>query len=486
MAKGASISGFPEWLPSERVVEQRVIDTLRKVFELNGFIGIETRAVETGASLLKKGETSKEIYLLSRLQEVGHESDTPIEERLGLHFDLTVPLSRYVVEHSGALAFPFKRWQIQKVWRGERPQEGRFREFVQADIDVIGAGDLPDHYEVELPLVMVSALEELRAYGLPKATVHANNRKLSEGFYRGLGLTDVEGVLREIDKLDKIGADEVARLLTETCGATEAQARACLELAELTASDGAELAAKFDALCEAHGIVKDSEAYTLARQGLDTLAMIVDEAAAIRPGSVIADLKIARGLDYYTGSVYETFLDGAASLGSICSGGRYDNLASQGNRKYPGVGLSIGLSRLVSYMLHTAGAHANRVSPAAVLVAVWNEEDRPAATNCVRAASLLTWHPPRPSSASRSSTRTNSAFRTCGSRPPLPKVRKAQSPLATRSRTSSRASRLPPIARRGSRILWLPSKPSKSDVFARKIEEKQDNEPDGLQNTSCH
>ena len=233
-------------------MEQRVIDTLRKVFELNGFIGIETRAVETGASLLKKGETSKEIYLLSRLQEVGHESDTPIEERLGLHFDLTVPLSRYVVEHSGALAFPFKRWQIQKVWRGERPQEGRFREFVQADIDVIGAGDLPDHYEVELPLVMVSALEELRAYGLPKATVHANNRKLSEGFYRGLGLTDVEGVLREIDKLDKIGADEVARLLTETCGATEAQARACLELAELTASDGAELAAKFDALCESH------------------------------------------------------------------------------------------------------------------------------------------------------------------------------------------------------------------------------------------
>lgn len=379
MAKGASISGFPEWLPSERVVEQRVIDTLRKVFELNGFIGIETRAVETGASLLKKGETSKEIYLLSRLQEVGHESDTPIEERLGLHFDLTVPLSRYVVEHSGALAFPFKRWQIQKVWRGERPQEGRFREFVQADIDVIGAGDLPDHYEVELPLVMVSALEELRAYGLPKATVHANNRKLSEGFYRGLGLTDVEGVLREIDKLDKIGADEVARLLTETCGATEAQARACLELAELNASDGAELAAKFDALCETHGIVKDSEAYTLARQGLDTLAMIVDEAAVIRPGSVIADLKIARGLDYYTGSVYETFLDGAASLGSICSGGRYDNLASQGNRKYPGVGLSIGLSRLVSYMLHTAGAHANRVSPAAVLVAVWNEEDRSAA-----------------------------------------------------------------------------------------------------------
>ena len=359
-------------------MEQRVIDTLRDVFELNGFIGIETRAVEQGSSLLKKGETSKEIYLLSRLQEVGHESDTPIEDRLGLHFDLTVPLSRYVVEHSGDLAFPFKRWQIQKVWRGERPQEGRFREFVQADIDVIGNGDLPDHYEVELPLVMVSALERLRAFGLPKATVHANNRKLSEGFYRGLGLTDIEGVLREIDKLDKIGADEVAKLLVEGCGADEAQAKACLELAELTAANGEELSEKFDALCAKHGIASDSDAYVLARQGLDTLAMIVDEAARIRPGSVIADLKIARGLDYYTGSVYETFLEGASALGSICSGGRYDNLASQGKKKYPGVGLSIGLSRLVSYMLHTAGAHASRVSPASVLVAVWNEDDRSA------------------------------------------------------------------------------------------------------------
>lgn len=357
-------------------MEQQAIDTLRRVFELNGFLGIETRAVEQGSSLLKKGETSKEIYLLSRLQEVGQENDTPVEERLGLHFDLTVPLSRYVVEHSGDLAFPFKRWQIQKVWRGERPQEGRFREFIQADIDVIGNGDLPDHYEVELPLVMVSALEELRAFGLPKATVHANNRKLSEGFYRGLGLTDIEGVLREIDKLDKIGPDEVTKLLVDQCGADEAQAGACLELANLSASTGAELRTLFDGLCDRHGIDKDGDAYRLAIEGLDTLAMIVDEAAAIRPGSVIADLKIARGLDYYTGSVYETFLDGAASLGSICSGGRYDNLATQGKHKYPGVGLSIGLSRLVSYMLHTAGAKANRQSPAAVMVAVWNEDER--------------------------------------------------------------------------------------------------------------
>ncbi|AKV55325.1 histidyl-tRNA synthetase [Bifidobacterium actinocoloniiforme DSM 22766] len=376
MAKGASLSGFPEWLPSQRVVEQTMIDTLRHVFELNGFVGIETRAVEPGSSLLKKGDTSKEIYLLSRLQEVGHEDGKPVEDRLGLHFDLTVPLSRYVLEHSGDLTFPFKRWQIQKVWRGERPQEGRFREFVQADIDVIGNGELPDHYEVELPLVMVSALEALRPYGCPKATVHANNRKLSEGFYRGLGLTDIEGVLREIDKLDKIGPDEVCKLLVSQCGASQAQATACLELAGLTADDGEELRDGFDRLCSSHGIEEDSQSYALARQGLDTLAMIVDEAARIRPGAVVADLKIARGLDYYTGSVYETFLEGAESLGSICSGGRYDNLASQGSRVYPGVGLSIGLSRLLSYMLSQAGAHASRVSPAAVLVAVWNEDDR--------------------------------------------------------------------------------------------------------------
>ena len=359
MVQGSSISGFPEWLPSERAVEQRVMDTLREVFELNGFIGIETRAVE---------------------------SDTPVENRIGLHFDLTVPLSRYVVEHTGDLAFPFKRWQMQKVWRGERPQEGRFREFVQADIDVVGNGDLPSHYEVELPLVMVEALERLREFGLPKATVHANNRKLSEGFYRGIGLSDIEGVLREIDKLDKIGAEEVAKLLVKECGATDSQAAACLELAELTAETGDELKSRFDELCDKHDISRseDNESYTLASQGVETLAMIVDDAAKIRPGAVVADLKIARGLDYYTGSVYETFLDGAESLGSICSGGRYDNLVSQGNKKYPGVGLSIGLSRLLSYMLHTAGATVSRVSPAAVLVAVWDEEDRSACNEIAR------------------------------------------------------------------------------------------------------
>ncbi len=376
MAKGATVSGFPEYLPQERAVEQKMMDIVRGVFELNGFLGIETRAVETGASLLKKGETSKQIYLLSRLQDVGHEDDTPLPERLGLHFDLTVPLSRYVVEHSGDIVFPFKRYQIQKVWRGERPQEGRFREFVQADIDVVGNGDLPEHYETEVPLVMLEALSRLESLGLPHVTMHVNNRRLSEGFYRAIGLSDVEGVLREVDKLDKTSPDEVARQLEKTCGADERQARACLDLAEIRTTDAGELRTKFDALCEKYGVDTQGEHYAAAIKGLSTVSTIITKADRIRPGSVIADLAIARGLDYYTGSVYETFVDGVPQLGSICSGGRYDNLASQGSHKYPGVGMSIGLSRLLAYLLHTAGARASRMSPAAVLVGVWNEDDR--------------------------------------------------------------------------------------------------------------
>ena len=362
MAKGASISGFPEWLPSERVVEQRVIDTLRNVFELNGFIGIETRAVEQGSSLLKKGETSKEIYLLSRLQEVGHESDTPIEDRLGLHFDLTVPLSRYVVEHSGDLAFPFKRWQIQKVWRGERPQEGRFREFVQADIDVIGNGDLPDHYEVELPLVMVSALERLREFGLPKATVHANNRKLSEGFYRGLGLTDIEGVLREIDKLDKIGSDKVRVLLVEECGVEEAKADEILTFIAIRGTNGEVLSA----LEQYRG---RNEVFD---QGLDELSSVTKLLGAfgVPEENFAVDLTIARGLDYYTGTVYETTLLDHPEIGSVCSGGRYDNLAEYyTDRPLPGVGISIGLTRLFYVLNEQRMLNEERVmAPADVMI----------------------------------------------------------------------------------------------------------------------
>ncbi|WP_028046305.1 histidine--tRNA ligase [Cellulomonas sp. URHE0023] len=365
MARPTPLSGFPEWLPDGRLVEQHVLDVFRRTFELHGFAGIETRAVEPLDQLLRKGETSKEVYVLSRLQE---EADRTAG--LGLHFDLTVPFARYVLENAGHLAFPFRRYQIQKVWRGERPQDGRFREFVQADIDVVGAGALPYHYEVELPLVMAAALGALQEIGVPPVRILVNNRKVAEGFYRGLGLGDVEAVLRNIDKLDKIGPDKVAALLVAEAGADEAQARACLSLAAISGSDDSVIAA-VRALASSHGVVSE-----LLEEGLGELGALIRAASVRAPGVVVADLKIARGLDYYTGSVYETVLVGHEQLGSICSGGRYDTLASDGANTYPGVGLSIGVSRLVSRLLGAGLVRATRSVPSAVLVAVSSEDDR--------------------------------------------------------------------------------------------------------------
>ncbi|GAA1736692.1 histidine--tRNA ligase [Isoptericola hypogeus] len=374
MARPTPLSGFPEWLPDGRAVEQHVLDVLRRTFELHGFAGIETRAVEPLDQLLRKGETSKEVYVLRRLQEEADGEETPSdrsEKQLGLHFDLTVPFARYVLENAGRLAFPFKRYQIQKVWRGERPQDGRFREFVQADIDVVGAGELPYHFEVELPLVMAEALGALRDVGVPEVRILVNNRKVAEGFYRGLGLDDVEGVLRQVDKLDKIGPEAVADLLVAEQGATPEQAKACLELAAIAGQDVAvvervrSLAASYDAVTE------------LLETGLGELGALIEAAARRAPGVVVADLKIARGLDYYTGSVYETVLVGHEQLGSICSGGRYDTLASDGKNTYPGVGLSVGVSRLVSRLLAAGLVTATRGVPTAVLVAVADEESRP-------------------------------------------------------------------------------------------------------------
>lgn len=378
MARPTPLSGFPEWLPEGRVVEQHVLDVLRRTFELHGFAGIETRAVEPLDQLLRKGETSKEVYVLRRLQE---DPDAAPERagQLGLHFDLTVPFARYVLENAGHLAFPFRRYQIQKVWRGERPQDGRFREFVQADVDVVGAGTLPYHYEVELPLVMADALGALRDLGVPPVRVLVNNRKVAEGFYRGLGLDDVEAVLRSVDKLDKVGDDAVVGLLVAEAGATPDQARACLELAQVRGEDVG-VVDRVRALAVAHDAVTD-----LLEEGLAELGALVAAAAERAPGVVVADLRIARGLDYYTGSVYETVLVGHEDLGSICSGGRYDTLATDGAQSYPGVGLSIGVSRLVSRLLSAGLVRATRSVPTAVLVAV-TSEDRRGASDAVAAA----------------------------------------------------------------------------------------------------
>ena len=368
MSRKQSLSGFHEWLPAERIVEQHVLDTLRRTFELHGFAGIETRAVETLGQLLRKGEVDKEVYAVSRLVEdqevaegVREPKDPSDPKRLALHFDLTVPFARYVTENAGHLAFPFRRHQIQKVWRGERPQEGRAREFTQADIDVVGDGTLSPRYDADVALVMAEALGALP---IGDVLIRVNNRKLAEGFYRGIGLEDTTGVLRNIDKLEKVGVEEVARLLQEEVGATEEQARQALALAEICTPDTA-----FVEQVRALGVE-----HPLLEEGLTELADVVDTLHRRAPGRAVADLSIARGLDYYTGTVYETVLVGHEQLGSVCSGGRYESLASTGKKTYPGVGLSVGVTRLVTRMLSQGMAAPSRKVPTAVLISLVDEE----------------------------------------------------------------------------------------------------------------
>jgi histidyl-tRNA synthetase len=359
-----SLSGFPELLPAERFVELAVIDRLRRVFELHGFAPIETRAVEPLDRLAKGGEIDKEVYVLRRLHaddadSGGKDADAAT---LGMHFDLTVPFARYVLEAAGHLQFPFRRYQIQKVWRGERPQEGRYREFTQADIDVIGKDELPVHHDVEVARVMAEALSALEF--LPPLRLQVNNRKLIQGFYTGLGAPDVPAVMRTIDKLPAAVVHE--QLVAS--GVEPGQADRCLELAGICSSDTG-----FVAQVRALGVSDP-----LLDEGLDELATLLD---ACRPlvderVRVEADLRIARGLDYYTGTVFETRLDGSESLGSICSGGRYDALADDGRTTYPGVGISLGVSRVLVPLLQKGALAADRSVPSAVLVAVVDEASR--------------------------------------------------------------------------------------------------------------
>lgn len=372
MAKIAALSGFPEWLPAERQVEQHVIDVFREVAELHGFSGIETRAVEPLDQLLRKGEIDKEVYLLRRLQASEEEDPAADASRtLGLHFDLTVPLARYVLEHQNDLAFPFRRFQIQKVWRGERPQDGRFREFYQADLDVIGQDVLPAHVESEVAIVMAEILSRLP---LPAFSIHVNTRKLSEGFFRSLGFEDHTAVLRSLDKLPKIGEDAVRTLLVDEAGATAEQADAALAFAGIRSRD-----ASFGDRVRALGGTSD-----MVEEGIAELTAVLERVEAAVPGVILADLSIARGLDYYTGTVFESFVEGHESLGSVCSGGRYDRLAEDNRHSYPGVGLSIGLSRLVSRLLSADLARPSRPVPTCVLVAVSDEASRGASEAVAR------------------------------------------------------------------------------------------------------
>jgi histidyl-tRNA synthetase len=356
--KVTPISGFPEYLPSERIVEQRFLDVIRETFELHGFASVETRSIEPIERLSAQGEdTDKEIYAVSRL---GGSSED--DARWGLHFDMTVPFARYVLENAGKLEFPFRRYQIQKAWRGERPQEGRYREFTQADIDVVDVGELSSHFEAEMPLVIADVFSR---FPVGDFVIQVNNRKIPNGFYQGIGITDVIGTLRIVDKLDKIGPEKVKGLLVES-GATPEQADQCLALAAIRSSD-----LGFVEQVRALGVQ-----HPLLEEGLEALTSVICTAMTHAPGKVVADLRIARGLDYYTGTVYETQFVGHEDWGSFCSGGRYDALASDGRSTYPGVGISIGVTRILGLLIGRGLVTASRSTPAAVLVALKDEDSR--------------------------------------------------------------------------------------------------------------
>lgn len=359
IVRPAPISGFTEWLPEIRLIELAWLDQLKETFERYGFCSIETPSVEALDALMAKGETSQEVYTLRRLQ--GGEDDS--DARLGLHFDLTVPFARYVAQHFNDLVFPFKRYQIQRVWRGERPQEGRYREFTQCDIDVINVDQVPLHFDAEMPRIVHEILTDLN---IGPFSINFNNRKVLQGFYEGLGIADPIAVIQAADKLDKIGEDGVADILTSRLGLSNEQTRACLDLAAIRGTDSSviervkDLGSKSDLLAE----------------GLEELAFVLDSLADLPEGSIRADLSIARGLDYYTGTVYEGKLLDYPAYGSICSGGRYENLAGSFiRRNLPGIGISIGLTRIFAKLLAEGKLPVtNRKCPSDVLVVVPSDE----------------------------------------------------------------------------------------------------------------
>lgn len=358
--KPRPISGFPEWLPEYRAVELQWMDKIRKVFESYGFCSIETPSVEEIDALLAKGgETEKEIYTLHRLQ-ADEQGDK--DARLALHFDLTVPMARYVAQHFNNLVFPFKRYQIQKSWRGERPQKGRFREFYQADIDVINVDNLPLHFDAELPAVMYEAYESLN---IPAVEIRLSNRKIVSGYLQGLGITDTAATTHALDKLDKIGAENVVKILREA-GLPPETAQKCLALAEIKTTD-MEFIGRVKALNVHHEQLD---------KGLEELSFVMKNLSHLPKGAVKADLSIIRGLDYYTGTILETYLKGV-EFGAIGSGGRYDNLAGSFiSQKLPGIGISIGITRLFSKMLEEELIKPGQKSPTQVLVILPEESRR--------------------------------------------------------------------------------------------------------------
>jgi histidyl-tRNA synthetase len=380
-----TMPGVLELLPLDQIAFQRMLDTIRRNFERFGFLPVETPVIEYSDVLLTKsgGETERQVYFVQSTGALAKEG-TP---ELALRFDLTVPLARYVAEHEHDLSFPFRRYQMQRVYRGERAQRGRFREFYQCDIDVIGKDNLTTRYDAELPAVIYSVFREL---DIGAFTIQLNNRKLMRGYFESLGIVDGEQqmlVLREVDKLDKRGADYVRDTLTgEAFGLSTEVAAKILDFVQVRSTSLDDAFAKLDALGSG------SEALEQGREELkEVLGLIRD--FGVPETHFALNLSIARGLDYYTGTVYETTLNDHPQIGSICSGGRYENLASQYTKsKLPGVGISIGLTRLF-WQLRDAGLLGAARSTVDVLVTQMDPAQLPAYLSIaseLRAAGIAT------------------------------------------------------------------------------------------------
>lgn len=356
-----TLSGFMELLPAQQQQLERMMDILRTTYSRYGFTPLDTPVIEASEVLLAKGggETEKQIY---RFQKG--------DADLALRFDLTVPLAKYVALHGNDLAFPFRRYQIGKVYRGERAQRGRFREFYQADIDIIGDGKLDITNEAEIPSIIY---QTFTALGLTRFQIRVNNRKILNGFYAMLGLTDRSGdIMRTVDKLDKIGPHKVRACLMDDVGLTADQAEEIMRFISITGSNDQVLSA----------LEGYRGRHELFDQGLDELTTVTRYLAAFGVPEVdfAVDLTIARGLDYYTGTVYETTLLDYTEIGSVCSGGRYDNLAEYyTDRQLPGVGISIGLTRLF-YVLGEQGLlnPSLPTAPADVLILPMTQDLTPA------------------------------------------------------------------------------------------------------------
>jgi histidyl-tRNA synthetase len=378
MAKVGKISGFPEWLPEQKLAEDRVIATIKKLYESYGFTPIETPAVELLTTLGSKGVIDKEIFAVKRLRASGDE-----EAEMGLHFDLTVPFARYVAQHAQALSFPFKRYQLQKVWRGDRPQKGRFREFYQFDIDIIARNELPLSCDAEV-LSLVGLVMNQVNFG--RYMIRVNHRKLLGGLYAAVGLDEAQrkAAIIAVDKILKIGVDGVTAELSKIEGISPAAIDLIIKSTTVQCPIG-ELEKRVAAL----GLASDAIA-----EGVNDLRAI----CALVPESVLAniviDLTVARGLDYYTGIVLEVGMTDYPEFGTVFAGGRYENLASDfTDQALPGVGVSVGLSRLMELAFDKKLLPLNEKTTTKALVTVYSEEDRIACNqvaNELRAAGVPT------------------------------------------------------------------------------------------------